>query len=281
MTDANPITALSGSLRFFDLPPELRDIVYNELWRTTPKLRKHAVLHDGTRNTLRLVAAHRDVQNILDDQIVLSTVPDWCTTNKNFHKEAMAEFYSNCQWVASAPGTGVATPFMLCAGCPNRENKMLEIVRHHLRHDIPAAANPPQKLRIGVRRSSVWPTGLSLLIEMECSLRDKDGVKMLVVSFEIVLKMISEGVVRLEVDLEDFEETRFSLDRLVVQLPTVAAEDHGLGDEADLVYDLVEIEVRRLASVLVEASTRIDSSLESWVSKGEDYGCWKFTVQKR
>ncbi|KAH5438126.1 hypothetical protein HBI60_053360 [Parastagonospora nodorum] len=75
---------------FFDLPLELRNMVYHELWECTPRI---AIQNEGLNNT---VYAHHT--SACCDIGKPSRMPLWLLTSKQMLKEAVGEFQLNARW---------------------------------------------------------------------------------------------------------------------------------------------------------------------------------------
>lgn len=272
MTD--PTADLTGTFRFFNLPPELRDAIYDEVWLTTPPLRKDATENDGTTNSLRLVVSHSGMA--ITRERAIQALPPWVLINKTFLGEAMLHLYRHCQWFAGSPGTNLTTPFLLSNG--QRTERMLKYVRAHLkRARTEEWRSEPQGMSntwIGFEDLPAWPSGLSLLKKLENGLHSENGEKTLEITFGVVLALCEET--NMAVNLAALEETGFELDKLVVNVRGIDEEKHR--DQADQLHPLLRDEVARLGCVFIGESSWLRASIKQTTGEKKVRQYWHSEV---
>ena len=76
--------------RFMDLPRELRDLVYDEVWKNTPHI-KAPYLDFGAGTTVRY-------DHLLEENHHLEGLPTWLLTSKQMCEEGLAQFRLKAQW---------------------------------------------------------------------------------------------------------------------------------------------------------------------------------------
>jgi hypothetical protein len=102
MTMLDPTKNFDGSFRSFDLPPELRDIVYYEAWLSSTSL-IHPMKEGEPRPKLYIRARYKQ-RSLRETYPIPSTLPE-CCVDKTFLKESLSQFYRNCDWMAQVPGS--------------------------------------------------------------------------------------------------------------------------------------------------------------------------------
>ncbi|KAF2123437.1 hypothetical protein P153DRAFT_435904 [Dothidotthia symphoricarpi CBS 119687] len=258
MASPNPTVQFTGTFRFFDLPRELRDMIYHEVWPTTPELYQHVIdksqRHLGCQGCRQGLFAAYQPRTPRDPCRNEYALPSWLQASKAFLEEAMDQYYRKCQWMAKVPGGHITTTFHFGNQQVTAQTSV-DIV-YNLRRlqknrkTTRCLSEHPSQASIEVK--NIWPINSTLLKRMENGLRQLDGCKSLLIMFGVALKHINSEVT---VDLSAFETTGLELDKLVVDVHQSCAV--AFAERADMLYSLLQLEIERLGTVLVGPGSRL------------------------
>jgi hypothetical protein len=235
-----PIAHPSGGFRFFDLPRELRDMIYDDLWSYTPKM---------TMSKLQLV--FEPLVSILaqyeEIQIPWSTedYPPWVQVSRAFRDEALEQYYRKMKWKATICGNE-ATPRIGLSSDDYVSNYFTEREwasdKLCYGQDYSRSANgidePPRADR-------------KVFEGLEKALVKEDGRKTLYVNVGISYRHAQETLM---IDLSAIEFTGFHVDRLVVHVMRIGEPEES-NQLNELLVPVIKSEVKRLGSALISGPT--------------------------
>jgi hypothetical protein len=90
-----------GKITFFDLPRELRDLIYQDYWQTNPVLTDSSTRFCGLLSQLRYEGRYiMEIDNHAYNtpRHVAQSFPRWALANKQLFDEAFSHFESKAEW---------------------------------------------------------------------------------------------------------------------------------------------------------------------------------------
>jgi hypothetical protein len=270
--ELEPTVCFTGPFRFFDLLPEIRGLVFDEVWSKLPSLWQ-ATLPQQLSPLLDVWAMYRKREAVCHGS---NRLPLWLCVSRAFLREGMDQFWRNIDWRAMIPGSFFTTRFFL--GSSEMHYDMDKKMAYQLRSIPNNGAQPTwdpishySHTVIGVRKLSLlqW----TMLRKFEKSLRMANGRKQLSVIFGVDL-LYTYRVTR--VDLSGLEHINFELDDLVVDV--VCKPSSRANISVDEIRTLIQDEVVRLGTVMVGQGSILNFSSKPHALIPAEH--WTFKVSK-
>ena len=268
----DPTERFTGPFRFFHLPRELRDMVYDEVWPKTPWLHR-ATLPRRPSPLIDITAKYRkDIDGWTTD----SHIPVCMLVSSVFLREAMEQYFREIDWMAKIPASYFTTRIYLSNLSFHEDSRFgthweLESLLTNIKHPqwIPDA----DYSRIVIEVYKAWPMNLPILKKLEQGLREANGQTALFITFGVALHR-TKSILR--VDLSGLESIGFKLDKLVVEVICVKRQSYKRINE---LKPLIKTEIDRLGRALIGQS--ISSSFTSRANASPGDGAhWTFAVSR-
>jgi hypothetical protein len=271
----DPTANFTGPFRFFDLPRELRDIVYHHAWAPTRLKREPKDLYGASQLTVTASYGYGTDTSPEDRCNTSLSVPAWLTANKAFHREAMLQFFSNYSLEMELPGSDATNVFHF--GSERRNHTALTW------NDISQGftgythISPQFFAHNSIELMTAWPIKLKLVQKMSHGLRSghwgEEKSKTLVIAFATYLERLNRKPI---VDLSGFESLGFKLDVLRVEATVDNDDDVSRRGTARLL-PIMEEEITRLGQVLVGKGASLKVAYGS-VLGSRNASHWRFEV---
>jgi hypothetical protein len=272
MADTNP-RSTTRPFRFFDLPHEIRDIIYDEVWPHTPYLYQ-ATLQCKPSPLICIVAQYRKEA---EKWKTYNRFPPWLLANHAFLNEAMEQYFQNIDWRVRIPGSLFTTRIYLSSsGHRNDVWRELDFeLSRVLQGDKTVDWIPTRDYSRNVPDIFNWPMGLQILKKMEPGLRATNKAKQK--TLFVTLGIASTPTRRIDrVNLSGLEATRLNVDDLVVDVKLTKCDSNQL---VDRVQNLFMMEIGRFRNVLLCRPTSRKMTLHIHQGYGGDHH-WTFKVSK-
>jgi hypothetical protein len=267
-----PTAQPNKPFRFFALPRELRDMVYNEAWPKTPYLHR-ATLLDKPSPLIDITATYREKAGGWSPG---RHIPEWVLVSRAFLFEAMEQYFQNIDWLVKIPGSRFTTRIYLCSSEFLWDSNFfmgneLDDIRMNkkLLSWIPYSDYSTTVIEL----YKAWPMHMPILKKLERGLRDKDGPKTLHIAFGI---SFHRDPTVTAVDLSAIEHAGFQVDRVVVNVMCTNCKQR---NDLEQTKRLIHAEVERLGRVLV-GSLVTPAFARVFYASPEGGAHWHFTIQK-
>ena len=259
----DPVANFTGPFRYFDLPREIRDLIYHQVWPRTACLSHIFTLDKGRRVKEQKRQMQIFVRYNIEEgpQLQFRCYPDWVLVSKIFLNEAMEQLYRGGRIWGLMPGSHLTTNIRFDSSAGQElysasASEDLGSVRKWF-GIIPGYIPEADYSKTAVEVIKTWPTDLTILKRMENAFVGKNGSKTLCISFGVLLGRIGNDV---SVDLSAFDKIEFNVDELIVEVVGLAWRD--FSETAAKLFPLLEAEVARLGHVLVGEGSRLVSTKE-------------------
>ncbi|KAF2737216.1 hypothetical protein EJ04DRAFT_510557 [Polyplosphaeria fusca] len=249
--------------QFLQLPRELRNIVYGELWKHTPNVWYYigtAMVSVFYNNSPLTASVH--------------ILPPWLRCSKQILAEGMERLHSCSPWTLDLDGTASTSPFYIGAQSESFTDEHYfwdGVCGSYLRRDFPWSCEASSdSIEILKHQSSA----LERLARFPSAIQDKNGRRILKIVVGIRASDLSAATVVKPFDLSTLESFRVCLD--ILEVFVVARykdwrheqEKYWLKDIDSTFLD----EVSRLGNIMVGPNIRTTLDAEN--------GVWRFEVKK-
>jgi hypothetical protein len=271
MPSPDPSARSTGIFRFFSLPRELRDLIYDEAWPSTPYLFR-ATLSNKPSPLIDITAEYR---KSTQDWKTSSRIPSYMLVNRAFVDEAMKQFFRNVDWKAKIPASLFTTRVYLSNAAYHRDS-ILEAEREldllTMGTKLLSWISDKDYSRTAIEVYPSWPMNLPILKKLEQGLRKTNGQKVLFVTLGVSLKRAKNI---LQVDLSRLEHIGFKIDKLVVGVFCNTAQQSA--KRIDDLEQLLEVEMKRLGRAMIDGSTMSRVSQDTAIGTSVR---WNFEISK-
>lgn len=230
--------------RFFGLPRELRDMVYNEVWPHTPYLYRETLL----RKASPLIDITTNYRKQTDGWTTDVRYPQWVLVSHAFLSEAMEQYFRNAEWLAKIPGSYFTTRIYLSSSKFSWESDFYlgyEIEDLRVGKKLLTWIPNDDYSRTVLELYKAWPMHMPILKKLEPGLCGSDGQKTLFITFGMEFRRTHTI---LAVDLSAIEAIGFRIDKLVVNITCTMSKREKI---IERFRRLVGIEIERLGCVLI------------------------------
>jgi len=244
--------------RFFSLPRELRDAIYDEVWPVTPQLYRAPPSRRSPH-----IDITADYRKKGPGWTTASRIPPCMLVSRAFLHEALDQYFRNIDWTARIPASYFTTRIFLSnsgfhTGAALEVEWELDSVANGTK--IVPWIDPKEYSKSVVQVYQGWPMTLPILHKFDNGLGEQNGERVLYVAFGIDFGHTKGDI---QIDLSSLEYIGFRLDRLVVGVRYRRPKSRW--SEGTLAQ-LVEAEVKRLGGAMIgqAVGSKFSSGLTGW-----------------